>query len=101
VRTTSGTPVPDAQVSLAVHGEERVEEGWTDSIGRFSVTRMGSRRPPFEIRVCRDGYQSAARTVYSLEALKDSLVVVLEPRGPRGGTDERRSHCAPPFRPAT
>ena len=100
VLTASGAPIANAEVSLTVGGEKGIEYSWTDSLGHFSLTRWGSRRPPFEIRVCREGYQMAAQTIASLEALEDSLEFVLQPSGPVSAATKLQTRCSQPFRPA-
>ena len=82
VRTASGAPLADVEIALLVNEEARIQSAFTDSLGRFAVTRIGSRRPPFELRVCLDGYRVEARTFHSLDALADSIEFVLTPTGP-------------------
>ena len=101
VRTASGAPVVDAEVLLILRSESRFEQQWTDSTGRFSITRFGSFQPPFELRVCRLGYQYAVRTFASVEALRDTVDLVLVPNGPVTAPGTPTRSCMRAFRPAT
>ena len=98
VRTASGAPLAGVEISLLVNEEERTGFGFTDSLGGFAVTRIGPRRPPFELRVCLDGYRVEARTYHSREALADSIEFVLTPTGPvrPARVSGRRCRLAPP-----
>src|SRR5688572_10000659 len=100
VRAPSGAPIADASVSLVVNDEVRVGVAWTDTSGRFAITRFGSRKPPFALRVCSAGYQTVVRQFTSLDALRDSIDLILEPTGPSPRLSTAAPGCPQPLRPA-
>jgi hypothetical protein len=100
VHAPTGEPVPEAEVTLAVADQPRREYAWTDSAGRFVVSRLGPAGPPFVLRICSDSFQLAERTFASKEALRDSVHVVLIPRSDSIAYATTPSRCSLPARAA-